>query len=129
MAKRFLVFFAICIGFVHVVNIYLMPNCTYHPASKRKLASSHHHNPVKKHRANDTASEAPYKVKYRSLFSFNTYKKPVVNSGKPIALIKACIRINLIKFLFRSPKSALCLNFRPTLPLPDLIIAHRCLLI
>jgi hypothetical protein len=76
----------------------------------------------------DTASETAYKVKYRSLFSFNAYKKPIFSPGKPIAFINANIHLNLMKFLtgFGSVFRFCAYSLRA---FPDIIIANRRLLI
>ena len=102
MLKKFVLFLAFTIGVVHVLSIYLMPNCTYCPPSKIKK-HSYTNSFVKlvshKHHA-DTSSEIPYKVKYRTLLCFNTAKKLSVTLAAALSLPVWCLTFTIKEFLF-----------------------------
>ncbi len=124
MLKKFVLFLAFTIGIVHVLSIYLMPNCTYCPPSKNKTNTVFN----SKHKP-DTSSEIPYKVKYRTLLCFNAAKKISVNIAEGINLVASCFTFKLNEFLFESFAKTFHFNLTYLRIPPDLTTGYCCFLI
>jgi len=125
MLKRWLIIFALLIGVAHVVNMYLMPNTTYRPLSKDKICTLK----TLSHKHADTASETPYKIKFRSFFCAIGDKK--VSAAMPAFtnLIVGCLTFNFKEFLSGSSKRTFHFNLSFLRVAPGLIINKCCWLI
>lgn len=124
MLKKFVLFLAFTIGLVHVLSIYLMPNCTYRPPNKNKT-----HILLSSTPKPDTSSEIPYKVKYRTLLCFNAAKKISVNIAERIDLVVSCFTFKLTEFLFERFAKTFHFNLTYLRTPPDLNIGYCCFLI
>lgn len=127
MLKKFVLFLALTIGVVHVLSIYLMPNCTYRPPAKNKTHDVFY-SENSKHKP-DTSSEIPYKVKYRTLLCFNAAKKLSVHIAILIILAISCFTFKLKEFLFEPVTKIFHFNLANLRTSPDFIIGYCCFLI
>jgi hypothetical protein len=125
MLKRILIVFAFLIGIVHVMGVYFMPNTTYKPLGKDKLYALK--SISLKHA--DTASETPYKVKFRSFFCAFGEKKVSVTVASFKNLIAGTLTFKLTEFFQSASKNIFHFNLTYLRTSPKLILNKCCWLI
>jgi hypothetical protein len=125
MLKRTLIVFALLIGVVHVMGVYFMPNTTHKPLSKDKLYVLK----TLTHKHADTASETPYKVKFRSFFCAFGEKKVSVAVATFKNLIVGCLTFKLSEFLQGCVRNIFHFNLSYLRTSPELVVNKCCWLI
>lgn len=123
--KKSLIVFAFLTGLAHVMNIYLMPNISYRPLAKYKISSFK----TLSHKHADTASETPYKVKFRKFFCQTGEKKITIEVAAPQELIASCLTFRVSEFLYSSAVNLYHFNVAYLKSPPELILGKCCWLI
>lgn len=124
MLRKTLIVFAFLIGVVHVMGAYLMPNMTYRPAAKNKICLT-----TKSHKHADTASENPFKLKFRKFFCPLGVKKVSVSIATFRNLIAGYLTFKLNEFLQDTVKNVFHFNLSYLRVPPSLILNKCCWLI
>jgi hypothetical protein len=104
----------------------MMPNCTHCPLSKKvayKIAKT------KSTKHSDTASETPYKVKYRTLFCIKSEKKYALALNAPLVLLAGCLTFRLERSLLVDLKKIFHFNLSYLRTTPGLLRGICCWLI
>ena len=125
MLRRSFIAFTLLIGIAHVLNIYLMPNISYRPLAKNQ--SGLHE--TLSHKKADTASETPYKAKFRKFFCQTSEQKISLELAAPQDLITGCLTFRISEFLFTGVGNLFHFNLAYLKTPPELILDKCCWLI